>query len=193
MSGSGRLAPELGALEPGGPVAVIVMGVSGSGKTTLGKALAARLGWEFQDADDWHPPANIAKMAAGTPLDDADRAPWLAALNRLIAERLAGEGSLILACSALKQAYRDELAAGHEGQVRFVHIVAGRGVLRRRLEHRRGHYMPASLLESQLATLEPPKGAISLNTHMPLRDKVELVVSRLGRGRNAGANHRRKA
>ena len=132
----------------------VVMGVSGSGKTTVARALADRQGWRFAEGDDFHPPANVAKMAAGHPLDDSDRTPWLAALADWIGARERAGESSVLTCSALKRAYRDRLRAGHPS-VLFLHVDVPVEVLRERLAQRRGHYMPASLLDSQLATLEP--------------------------------------
>ena len=138
---------------------VVLMGVSGIGKTTIGTLLGRELGWPFYDGDDFHPPANVEKMRHGIPLTDADRDGWLAALRTLID---GVPGSAVLACSALKAAYRDRLA-GARDDVRFVHLTGDPALLRRRLEQRRGHYMPASLLDSQLATLEPPAGAIAVD------------------------------
>ena len=129
---------------------VVIMGVSGSGKTTVGSALAARLGWRFIDADALHPPANIAKMSGGTPLTDRDRAPWLAA----VARQLASDGDAIAACSALRRAYRNTIAEAVPG-VFFVHLAVPPATLAARMRTREGHFMPASLLESQLSTLEP--------------------------------------
>lgn len=127
---------------------IIIAGVSGSGKSTVGKLLAERLGCGFADADDFHPPENIAKMKAGIPLDDADRAGWLDALGRHLADR----DSIVLACSALKRIYRDRLRE-LAGELEFVVLVLDKESLMQRLESRE-HFMPASLLESQLATLE---------------------------------------
>lgn len=137
---------------------VLVMGVSGAGKTAIGERLAARLGVPFIDADDHHPRQNVAKMAAGIPLDDADRAPWLEALNRI----LRGHGDAVIACSALKQRYRDALLAGVP-DARIVFLNGDRGLIRKRLEARKHRYMPASLLDSQLAALEPPSDAIEID------------------------------
>jgi gluconokinase len=135
---------------------VIVMGVSGSGKTAVGKALADRLGLEFIEGDDYHPPANVEKMAAGIALTDEDRRPWLRALANLVVGRHARGAGTVLACSALRRAYRDVLRATVPSEESFViQLDADAATLRSRLEHRRGHYMPASLLQSQLATLEP--------------------------------------
>jgi gluconokinase len=135
-------------------VTLVVMGVSGSGKTTVAQRVAQRLGWVFAEGDDFHPPANVAKMRAGHPLTDEDRWPWLRTLADWIGAREAAAEDAVLTCSALKRAYRDVLADGHPS-VRFVHVTASDDTIRRRLEHRRGHYMPASLLTSQLAALEP--------------------------------------
>jgi gluconokinase len=134
--------------------AVVVMGVSGSGKTTVAVGLARRLGWPFEEGDDHHPVANVAKMRAGIPLDDADREPWLRTLAGWISDREREGTSSVLTCSALKRRYRDLLRAGND-TVLFVHVDVPEEVLRERLARRTGHYMPPSLLDSQLATLEP--------------------------------------
>jgi gluconokinase len=139
--------------EPG-PTFVVVMGVSGSGKTTLAERIARRLGWRIQEGDELHPRANVEKMSRGEPLTDEDRWPWLDAIGRWLDERAAAGENAVLTCSALRRVYRDRLRQGRPG-VRFCHVVADADELRRRLEERRGHYMPASLLPSQLATLEP--------------------------------------
>ncbi len=133
---------------------VIVMGVSGSGKTTLGTALAKRLGVEFIEGDSLHPPENIAKMSAGTPLTDADRWPWLANIAKVLGANPGSVGS----CSALKRAYRDRLRNGIGSGLRFVYLMVSRPELERRMAERRGHFMPPGLLDSQLAALEPPVG-----------------------------------
>ena len=142
-------------IESGSPATttVVVMGVSGSGKTTVARELVARLGWPFAEGDEFHPAANIAKMSAGTPLDDDDRWPWLDALGRWIGEQEAAGRSAVITCSALKRSYRDRLRRGHPS-VWFAHVTTPPEVLEQRLRERRGHYMPASLLASQLATLE---------------------------------------
>ena len=139
---------------PAAPTAVVVMGVSGSGKTTVAVALARRLGWEFAEGDDHHPAANVEKMRAGIPLDDADREPWLRALASWIAEREQAGASCVLTCSALKRSYRDLLREGNDW-VFFAYVAVPEDVLAERLAGRTGHYMPPSLLTSQLATLEP--------------------------------------
>jgi gluconokinase len=133
---------------------LVVMGVSGAGKTTVAVGAAGRLGWTFAEGDDFHPAANVAKMRAGIPLTDEDRAPWLHALAAWIGAREAAGDDAVLACSALRRAYRDVLADGHPS-VCFVHVTAAPDTLRQRLQTREGHYMPASLLGSQLDTLEP--------------------------------------
>ena len=137
------------------PLAIVVMGVSGCGKSTVGALLAAALGLPFIEGDALHPPRNVALMAAGTPLTDADRADWLLTIaTRLGQAHAAGQG-LVVSCSALKRRYRDPLRAACPG-LHFVHLHGSAGQLRRRLQTRTGHYMPASLLDSQLSALEPP-------------------------------------
>ena len=131
---------------------VVVMGVSGAGKSTVGIALAGLLGVGFVDADALHPPANVAKMAAGTPLTDADRWPWLDRVGAALAD--ARETGLVVACSALKRAYRDRIRAAAPA-ARFVHLDVPRAMLAKRVTARPDHFMPASLLDSQLETLEP--------------------------------------
>lgn len=137
------------------PRAVVVMGVSGSGKSTVGRALADRIGAEFVDADDLHPAANVAKMAAGVPLTDDDRWPWLALVGQAIAERRDAGRSVVVACSALRRAYRTAIAADAGGRVRFVILEGSPALLAERIGGRRDHFMPPALLNSQLALLEP--------------------------------------
>jgi gluconokinase len=134
------------------PPLIVVMGVSGSGKSTVGALLAEQLGVPFEDADALHPAANVAKMAAGIPLTDVDRWPWLALVGQAL--HAASRTGLVVACSALKRAYRDAILA-EAPAVRFVYLHGSRELLAQRLGHREGHFMPASLLDSQLATLEP--------------------------------------
>ncbi len=136
------------------PTAVVVMGTAGSGKTTVAEELAARLGWRFAEADEFHPEANIEKMTAGTPLTDDDRWPWLDAVRTWLAERASAGESAVVTCSALRRSYRDVLRGGGE-RVLFLHLSGSREVLAQRMGGRKGHFMPGSLLDSQLATLEP--------------------------------------
>ena len=154
------------------------MGVSGSGKSTLGRALAERLGWEFLDGDDFHPHANVAKMRAGTPLEDADRWPWLDGLNRMLREREARGASAVLACSALRQAHRDRLAEG-VADCRFVFLKGSYELIESRLKARAHRYMPASLLRSQFETLEPPREAIEVDVAQPLERCVDRALAAL--------------
>ena len=155
---------------------VVVMGVSGSGKSTIGRVLAQHLGCEFIDADDFHPPANVAKMAAGVALEDADRWPWLERLNAELRRRDARAERAVLACSALKQAYRDRLTASL-ARCELVCLRASAELLRERLAGRRHRYMPASLLASQLATLEPPARAIEIDAAQPPERCAELIAA----------------
>jgi len=135
---------------------LLVMGVSGSGKTTVAKALAEHLGWRFQEGDALHPPQNVAKMSAGTPLSDADRWPWLAAIAAVIDGWRAAGVSGIVTCSALKRAYRQVLV-GDRADVRLVYLAGSKALIAGRMAARKGHFMPAALLDSQFATLEPPE------------------------------------
>ena len=157
---------------------VVLMGVCGSGKTVVGQALGADLGWPFFDGDDFQPPANVAKMASGTPLEDADRWPWL---DRLAAEMGAVNdrgGNAVLACSALKQAYRERL--GRARDVRFVHLKGDYDTIAARLATRSHRYMPPTLLASQFATLEEPVDAIVVDVRASIRDQVAQIRSALG-------------
>ena len=167
------------------PAVVVVMGPSGAGKTTVGRALAERLGWPFHDADDFHPEENVARMRDGHPLTDDDRAPWLARLRDLIADVLRDEGSAVLACSALRRAYRAALVppSAPAGAVRFAYLRVPRAELADRLTSRSAHYMPASLLDSQLATLEvpgPDEDALAIAAERPVADIVEEIVGWVG-------------
>jgi len=158
-------------------VIVLLMGVSGAGKTTVGTMLASQLGWEFADADDYHPAANVEKMRNGVPLTDADREPWLERLRALIVAWIASGKSAVLACSALKEAYRDRLMVGAE--VRVVYLKADRELLRERLLLRRGHYMKEGMLESQIETLEEPADAIVLDARSSVEDVVREIRVRV--------------
>lgn len=157
---------------------IVLMGVSGSGKTTVGRLLAAALGAEFAEGDSYHPPENVAKMARGIPLDDADRQPWLETLAGEIRGWLARGETAVLACSALKQLYRDILQGGRP-EVRFVHLRGPEALIRARLEQRRGHYMPASLLASQFAALEPPTDALTVDISSTPEAIVEEILAQL--------------
>ncbi len=157
---------------------VVVMGVAGAGKTTVGQAVAAALEIPFLDADAFHPPANVAKMAAGTPLDDADRAPWLGALAAALAAAEPATGA-VLACSALKERYRKVLAAELRRPPRWVYLAAPREALAARLTGRTGHFMPASLLDSQLDALEPPGDALLVDATRPPEAICAEVVAAL--------------
>ena len=136
------------------PRIVIVMGVSGSGKTTVAQGIAQEFGWTYIEGDDLHPQANVSKMASGHPLTDEDRWPWLERIGEVIDTHIRDGRSAVITCSALKRIYRDVLRAGRD-QVTFCHVDVPRAELERRVATRQGHYMPASLLDSQLATLEP--------------------------------------
>jgi gluconokinase len=138
------------------PPVFIVMGVAGTGKTTVGALLAGRLGWLYAEADDFHPPANVAKMAAGEALIDADREPWLASIGRWIDERAEAGEPGVVSCSGLKRAYRDRLRQGRP-QVRVVFLQGSRELITRRLTARHGHFMRVEMLDSQFADLEPPQ------------------------------------
>jgi gluconokinase len=160
------------------PRAIILMGVSGCGKTTVGQRLSQKLGWPFFDGDDFHPEANRKKMASGTPLTDADRMPWLASLNRLIAKNLAAQQSMILACSALKNTYRDRLRGSLSG-VSWVYLKGDYDLIFKRMQTRTGHYMKPGMLQSQFETLEPPKNAITVNIGQPVETIVDLILNKI--------------
>jgi gluconokinase len=159
-------------------VIAIVMGVSGSGKTTVGQLLATRLSWEFCDGDDFHPPANIAKMKSGVPLDDPDRRPWLEAMSEEIRRWLGCNLGVVLACSALKASYRDFLVVD-PAVVKVVYLKAGFQLVKSRLEARQGHFMPPELLKSQFDILEEPRDAIVVDASKPLEECVNDIVRAL--------------
>jgi len=158
---------------------VVLMGVTGSGKTTVGERLASELAWTFADADDFHPASNKTKMHAGIPLTDDDRRPWLQALRRLIEQSLASHRSVAVACSALKEAYRDVLAGGLQ-DVHFVLLDGDPEVLRSRLAHRHHEFMNPALLESQIQTLERPADAIVIDIEWPVDEQVRRIRAALG-------------
>jgi gluconokinase len=157
-------------------LAFLIMGVSGSGKTTVGERLAKELGWTFRDADDFHPPANVAKMSAGQPLTDADRAPWLAAIRAYLVACLARNENTVVTCSALKEEYRRDLIVDPV-RIKLVYLSGDFALIERRLKARKGHFMKPAMLESQFATLEPPKAALTLD----IADPPGLLVARIRR------------
>jgi gluconokinase len=157
---------------------VIVMGTTGSGKSTIGSLLANRLGWEFVDADDFHPPANVEKMKHGIPLTDADREPWLKALHDKIVQWSAQGRDVVLACSALRQSYRDELRASND--VKFVYLKGSYELFSQRVLSRKGHFAKQDLLASQFATLEEPADAITVDAGPPPEEIVAEVRRQLG-------------
>ncbi|MEJ2585796.1 MAG: gluconokinase [Robiginitalea sp.] len=157
-----------------------VMGVSGSGKTTLGKNLARRLGIPFFDGDDFHPPENIRKMSAGIPLEDIDRRGWLLRLSELA--RARQDTGAVIACSALKEAYRKLLEEGLEGKAIWVYLQGSYEELYRRLQNRKGHFMPATLLKSQFETLEPPAYGIHIPVRLNPEQALEKVLEHLRGG-----------
>jgi gluconokinase len=154
------------------------MGVAGAGKTTVGRLLAAEVGWEFADADDFHSSGNVEKMRSGQALTDADRAPWLASLRLKIESWIGAKVNGVLACSALKRAYREQLLVGSE--VRIAYLKGDEAVLRERLRSRQGHYMREEMLASQLAALEEPDDAITFDIAAGSNAAVEAIRARLG-------------
>lgn len=154
----------------------IVMGVSGCGKSTIGSLMAQRLGWDFYDADDFHPPANIAKMAAGVPLNDDDRAPWLKSLHNLIVQSLAENHYGVLACSALKERYRQTLLAG-SSNVQVVHLKGDFALIQSRMASRAGHYMKPEMLQSQFNALEEPVNALVVDIGLPAEMIVDNILA----------------
>jgi gluconokinase len=163
------------------PCALVVMGVSGSGKSTIAEHLAARLSWRYVDGDLFHPPANVAKMSAGHPLTDEDRWPWLRAIAAEI-DRLAAAGTrAVVACSALKRAYRDILVHGRD-DVRIVFLDGTKDLIAKRLAARKGHFMPPGLLDSQFTTLEPPQPSerpVTVSIDAPVDGIVNDIVRQL--------------
>ena len=154
------------------------MGVAGSGKTTVGELLAQKLGWSFYDADAFHPPENIEKMANGIPLNDVDRAPWLTALHSLISTSLRENRPAVLACSALKESYRQRLLEKNDG-VQIVYLKGSYDLLWSRLSHRKDHYMKPQMLQSQFETLEEPKNALTCDVSLTAPEIVQAILKRL--------------
>lgn len=163
------------------PRRVVLMGVSGCGKSTVGEGLARRLGWRFVEGDGLHPPENVAKMAAGQALDDADRAGWLDTLGECLAQARQADQGLVISCSALKRAYRDRLRRG-DAHTQFVHLSGSRELIAQRIAARTHQYMPASLLESQFAALQAPDAdelALALDVQQPPTLLIETIVQHL--------------
>jgi gluconokinase len=163
-------------------VIVVVMGVTGSGKTTIGVLLARRLGWEFVDADSFHSAANVEKMRQGIALDDADREPWLRSLHEAMEGWAAEHKSMVLACSALKRSYRDELCTG--GETRLVYLKGSYDLISQRLRQRHGHFASETILASQFAALEEPDDAITVDIDHSQEEIVGEIVRQLGVDRN---------
>jgi len=159
---------------------VIVMGVVGSGKTTVGRLLAAQLAWDFADADDFHPPSNVEKIRQGIPLTDDDRWPWLQALHEANTRWLSEGRNVVLACSALKRAYRRELEVGPD--VRVVYLKGSADLIAERLRLRQGHFADDKILSSQFADLEEPEGAVTIGIAAPPQQIVAEIRKKLGLG-----------
>ena len=157
------------------------MGVSGSGKTTTGQALARRLGWDFFDADDFHPPENITKMTAGIPLSDSDRAPWLASLHNQLLSTLKAGCHPVLACSALKAKYRAQLLEGVDG-IAIIFLQGSYDLIWSRMSARERHYMKPEMLQSQFDALEEPKDAIVLDVKMSVMDMIDTITKNIEEG-----------
>ncbi|WP_245198584.1 gluconokinase [Jiella mangrovi] len=164
------------------PTALVIMGPSGVGKSTTAELIAARLGWPFAEADEFHPKANIEKMTKGVPLNDEDRAPWLASIRDWISREAQSGVSTVLTCSALKRSYRDILRQAG-AKVRFVALEADPDIVSSRLEHRKGHYMPKSLLQSQFADFQPleaDEDGFSVPVIAPPDEVVRTILAKLG-------------
>lgn len=158
---------------------ILVMGVSGTGKTTIGSILAEKLRWDFIDADYFHSEASISKMRSGLPLDDADRSPWLEAIAKEIRRRQFAGANLVLACSALKQKYRDILCSP-EKETLVLHLRGSGDLIRSRISLRKGHFMPLELLDSQFDQLEPPQSALEIDISLSPSEIVEKVLAMFG-------------
>lgn len=170
-----------------GPCALIVMGVSSSGKSSIGKALAEKIGWRFADGDDFHPPANVEKQRAGQALTDADRWPWLQSIADEIDRFTAEGGKIVIACSALKRAYRDLLLHGRQ-DVRIVYLHGSRELIAERMAARKNHFMPTSLLDSQFKTLEvpgPDERPITVSIDDDIDGIVDAIIEQLPNSRTA--------
>jgi gluconokinase len=177
------------------PRSLIVMGVSGSGKSTVAEKLAERLGWTFEDGDRFHPPANVAKMSAGHPLTDQDRWPWLQAIADEIDRVWKSGDRAVIACSALRRAYRDVLVHGRD-DVRIVYLKGSHDLIAGRLAARQCHFMPPGLLDSQLKTLEPPErneNAVTVSIDAPVDAIIEDIIGQLGLHPADSASHRNRS
>ncbi|MDE8667633.1 gluconokinase [Pseudarthrobacter sp. H3Y2-7] len=172
---------------------LVVMGVAGSGKSTIAAALSRQLGWACAEADEFHPRSNISKMTQGIPLEDGDRWPWLQEIQDWMTTQAAAGTSTVLTCSALKQTYR-ELLSGADGRVLFIHLDGGAELISQRMQGREGHFMPPTLLPSQLATLEPlttgelAAGSLRLDIALPPQEIVAAVIAALGVPANAATS-----
>lgn len=158
---------------------IVIMGVAGSGKTTIGRALAAALGWDYFEADDFHPPENVTKMSRGIALTDADREPWLRRIRERMEACGAARRSAVFTCSALKSAYRRMLSGGL-ANVRIVYLQADPAVVTERMSARRGHYMKAEMVRSQFAALEPPMEALTIDARQPPAAIVAQICAAIG-------------
>lgn len=158
---------------------ILIMGTTASGKTTIGRILAGRLGWDFADADDFHPPANVAKMSQGIPLTDADRAPWLQALHDKIVAWNAESHNVVLACSALKESYRDQLLVG--SLVKLVYLKGSYELFSRRVLARHGHFAKIDILAGQFRDLEEPNEAITIDARLSPQEMVDQICAVLAR------------
>ena len=178
------------------PCALIVMGVSGSGKSTIGEKLAQRLGWSYEDGDKFHPLSNVAKMSAGQPLTDEDRGPWLQAIANEIDRVCEAREHAVIACSALKRAYRDILMHGRH-DVRIIYLKGTQDLIAGRLALRKGHFMPPGLLASQFRTLEPPDASenpVTASIDAPVETIVDDIVRQLRLSpADSGANNRNRS
>jgi gluconokinase len=157
---------------------LIVMGVSGCGKSSIGKALAEQLGWDFYDADDFHPPENVSKMANGIPLTDSDRAPWLAALHDMISSSLKKNQPGVLACSALKENYRRQLMKDIDN-VRLVYLKGSYDLIWSRMSGRKDHYMKPEMLQSQFDTLEEPTHALTIDISISIDEIIQKILGQI--------------
>jgi gluconokinase len=168
--------------EPTAPLAIVLMGVSSAGKSTTGLTLSKLLGWPFRDADSFHPPANIAKMSRGIPLQDIDRWPWLDAIAAWIDERLAARQSVLVSCSALKRSYRRRLVRART-DVRLVFLQGSFELIGKRMAERRDHFMPVSLLQNQFEVLEEPspdENALVVSVALPVERVAQTIIAELG-------------